>query len=49
VVRAKLERGMGPLALGGPVLEVDTRGAVDVEAVAKWVLAQRFAAGACQT
>ena len=40
---------MGPLALGGPVLEVDTGVAVDVEAVAKWVLAQRFAAGACQT
>jgi energy-coupling factor transporter ATP-binding protein EcfA2 len=48
-IRATLERGTGPLALGGPVLEVDTGGEVDVEAVAKWVLAQPFAAGACQT
>jgi energy-coupling factor transporter ATP-binding protein EcfA2 len=48
-IRATLERGTGPLALGGPLLEVDTGGEVDVEAVAKWVLAQSFAPGACQT
>jgi predicted kinase len=32
--------GVGPLALGGPVLEVDTSRAVDVAAVAEWVRAQ---------
>jgi hypothetical protein len=31
---------MGPLGLGGPVLEVDTSGPVDMDAVAKWVKRQ---------
>lgn len=32
--------GCRPLGLGGPLLEVDTTGAVDVDAVAAWVRAQ---------
>jgi hypothetical protein len=31
---------VGPLGLGGPVLEVDTGGPVDVTAVASWVKQQ---------
>jgi energy-coupling factor transporter ATP-binding protein EcfA2 len=48
-LRAKLERGTAPLALGGPLLEVDTGAEVEVEAVAKWVVAQPLARGAWQT
>jgi energy-coupling factor transporter ATP-binding protein EcfA2 len=48
-LRAKLERGVEPLRLGGPLLEVDTSAEVDVEAVAKWVLAQPLVPGAWQT
>jgi predicted kinase len=48
-LRAKLERGAEPLGLGGPLLEVDTGAEVDVEAVAKWVLAQPGVPGAWQT
>jgi hypothetical protein len=40
-IRARLERGVGPLGLGGPLLEVDTTREVDVSAVAGWVEAQR--------
>lgn len=42
--RNKLEElvqdGCRPLVLGGPLLEVDTTGDVDVDAVAEWVRAQ---------
>ena len=38
-LRARLKRGQEPLGLGGPVLEVDTDGDVDVEAIARWVRA----------
>jgi AAA domain len=36
-LKAALDGGVGPLGLGGPVLEVDTSGPVDVAAVATWV------------
>jgi predicted kinase len=36
-LRAALAAGVGPLGLGGPVLEVDTNDAVDVAAVGTWV------------
>jgi predicted kinase len=36
-LRSPLARGLEPLALGGPVLEVDTTRPVDVAAVAGWV------------
>jgi hypothetical protein len=39
-LKAALDGGMGPLGLGGPVLEVDTSGPVDVTAVARWVRQQ---------
>ena len=39
-LRAALDAGVGPLALGGPVLEVDTSDAVDVAAVGAWVTNQ---------
>jgi predicted kinase len=39
-LKAALDGGMGPLGLGGPVLEVDTSGPVDVAAVASWVTQQ---------
>ncbi len=42
-IRARLERGAEPLGLGGPLLQVDTTQAVDVGAVAKWVISQRDA------
>ena len=34
-LKAALDGGVGPLGLGGPVLEVDTRGPVDVTALAR--------------
>jgi hypothetical protein len=40
-LKATLASGTGPLHLGGPVLEVDTTGPVDVGAVAAWVRACR--------
>jgi glucokinase len=39
-LKAALDGGMAPLGLGGPVLEVDTSGSVDVPAVASWVRQQ---------
>jgi hypothetical protein len=36
---AALVRGVGPLRLGAPLLEVDTGRPVDVPAVAAWVRA----------
>jgi predicted kinase len=39
-LRATMEGGMDPLDLGGPVLEVDTSGPVDIAAVAGWVKQQ---------
>jgi predicted kinase len=39
-LKAALDGGVGPLGLGGPVLEVDTRGPVDVTAIARWVKQQ---------
>ena len=39
-LKAALDAGVGPLGLGGPVLEVDTSGPVDVTAVASWVKQQ---------
>jgi predicted kinase len=39
-LKAALDGGVGPLGLGGPVLEVDTSGPVDVTAVARWVTQQ---------
>ena len=36
-LKAALDGGIGPLGLGGPVLEVDTSGPVDVTGVASWV------------
>jgi hypothetical protein len=39
-LKAALDGGVGPLGLGGPVLEVDTSGLVDVTAVAGWVRQQ---------
>jgi hypothetical protein len=36
-LKATVEGGMDPLDLGGPVLEVDTSGPVDITAVARWV------------
>jgi len=39
-ITAALAAGVGPLALGGPILEVDTSRPADVEAVAAWVRAQ---------
>jgi predicted kinase len=44
-IAAALAAGMGPLALGGPVLEVDTGRPVDVAAVAEWVRAQAVPPG----
>jgi hypothetical protein len=35
--KAALVRGIGPLRLGGPVLEVDTTRPVDAAKVAAWV------------
>jgi predicted kinase len=35
-----LDGRVGPLGLGGPVLEVDTSGPVDITAVASWVTQQ---------
>jgi predicted kinase len=39
-LKAALDGGMGPLGLGGPVLEVDTTGPVDATAIARWVKQQ---------
>jgi hypothetical protein len=39
-LKAALDGGVGPLGLGGPVLEVDTSGPVDVTAIARWVTQQ---------
>jgi hypothetical protein len=39
--RAALVGGVGPLRLGGPVLEVDTTRPVDADEVAAWVQAHR--------
>ena len=39
-LKAALDGRVGPLGLGGPVLEVDTSGPVDVTAVARWVTQQ---------
>jgi hypothetical protein len=39
--RAALAPGVGPLRLGGPVLEVDTSRPVDVAPIAAWVQAHR--------
>jgi AAA domain len=39
-LKAALDGGVGPLGLGGPVLEVDTSGPVDVAVVARWVKRQ---------
>jgi predicted kinase len=39
-LKAALDGGVGPLGLGGPVLEADTSGPVDVTAVARWVRQQ---------
>jgi predicted kinase len=39
-LKAALDGGVGLLGLGGPVLEVDTSGPVDVTAVARWVTQQ---------
>jgi predicted kinase len=44
-ITAALDAGVGPLALGGPVLEVDTSRPVDVAAVAEWVRAQAVPPG----
>ena len=40
-VKAALAGGIGPLRLGGPVLEVDSARPVDAARVAAWVLAHR--------
>jgi hypothetical protein len=42
-IRGRLEQGAGPLGLGGPLLEVDTTQALDVAAIAKWVISRRNA------
>jgi AAA domain len=39
-LKATLDGGVGPLGLGGPVLEVDTTSPVDAATVARWVLQQ---------
>ena len=39
-LKAALDGGVGPLGLGGPVLDVDTRVPVDIGAVAAWVKLQ---------
>jgi predicted kinase len=39
-LKAALDGGVGPLGLGGPVLEVDTSSPVDITAVARWVTQQ---------
>jgi hypothetical protein len=39
-VKAALERGSAPLGLGGPLLEVDTSGRVNLAEVTAWVQAQ---------
>jgi predicted kinase len=39
-LKAALDGGVGPLGLGGPQLEVDTNGPVDVAAVATWISQQ---------
>jgi hypothetical protein len=39
-LKAALDGGVSPLCLGGPVLEVDTSGPVDVAAVATWIRQQ---------
>jgi glucokinase len=36
-LRAALTRGVGPVRLGGPVLEVDTSQPVDIPGIAAWV------------
>lgn len=36
-LKAALDGGVGPLGLGGPVLDVDTSAPVDVGAVAAWI------------
>jgi len=36
-LKAALDRGVGPLDLGGPVLEVDTSRPVEVATVAAWI------------
>ena len=43
-LEAMVARGVGPLRLGGPVLEVDTARPVDVARIADWVRAHRVAA-----
>ena len=44
-IRATLTRGVAPLRLGGPVLEVDTTHPVDAAGVAAWVQAHLPPAG----
>jgi predicted kinase len=39
-LRARLQDGSKPLALGGPVLEVDTTHPISIEAIAGWVAQQ---------
>jgi predicted kinase len=39
-IKALLDGGVGPLGLGGPVVEVDTSGLVDIPAVATWIRQQ---------
>jgi glucokinase len=39
-LKAALDGGVGPLGLGGPLLEVDTSGPVDLEAVVTWIRRQ---------
>jgi hypothetical protein len=39
-IKAALTHGVGPLSLGGPVLEVDTTRQVDLDGVAAWVRAR---------
>jgi hypothetical protein len=39
-LKAALDDGVGPLGLGGPVMEVDTADPVDVAAVATWISQQ---------
>jgi predicted kinase len=40
-LRERIAQNNGPLALGGPVLEVDTTRPVDIKAVALWVAGAR--------
>jgi predicted kinase len=39
-LRARLRDGSEPLALGGPVLEVDTTRAVAIDEIARWIVEQ---------